>query len=416
MNRSPLSDCNRRRSLFDSPNLVRFINKTLHTQEENNPQLDSTTSSSSPSYKSYNPLEKHRVAITRKLTNMNEQSPLQLNRGIIQLSLITSDNHLTVKIVRIKGIHNRSSNILVKMTLIPDRKPLECNTRAVPNVNSSAIFNEKFTFEINTDDLHKRLCFSIYNYQQEKNDMQLQGCLSFGIKNTLKKQRIRGWFYILQEDVGELRHKQVPDHGEKHVTAINRDIADLEEHQFVISRGINDSFGFTVVGDSPTFVGKVTDNSPAAHCGLRPGDYIVKVNGQNVSRAQQRTVSNLIKHMKHSVTLDIHRYPSAHATANRDVLSLLSSTGTVSTEDSSTCSDSSISYRSHHLKQMPLTKANRQFVDLAQLGHYVEPKPMIRQVTTTSSTSAAATALQPFYEMTNSSMLAVKGSPTNTFV
>ncbi len=31
--------------------------------------------------------------------------------------------------------------------------------------------------------------------------------------------------------MGELRHKQVPDHGEKHVTAINRDIADLEEHQ-----------------------------------------------------------------------------------------------------------------------------------------------------------------------------------------
>jgi hypothetical protein len=77
------------------------------------------------------------------------------------------------------------------MTLIPDRKPLECNTRAVPNLNSSAIFNEKFTFEINNDDLHKRLCFSIYNYQQEKNDMQLQGCLSFGIKNTLKKQRVK---------------------------------------------------------------------------------------------------------------------------------------------------------------------------------------------------------------------------------
>lgn len=77
------------------------------------------------------------------------------------------------------------------MTLIPDRKPLECNTRAVPNLNGTATFNEKFTFEINNDDLHKRLCFSVYNYQQEKNDMQLQGCLSFGIKNTLKKQRVR---------------------------------------------------------------------------------------------------------------------------------------------------------------------------------------------------------------------------------
>ncbi|CAF3885441.1 unnamed protein product [Adineta steineri] len=412
MNRSPLSDFNRRRSLFDSPNFVRFINKTLHSKEKINPNLDSTTSSSSQSYSSYKPIQTPRVATTRKLTNMNEQSPLQLNRGIIQLSLITSDNHLTVKIIRVKGVNQRSSNILIKMTLIPDRKPLECNTRAVPNLNGSAVFNEKFTFEINNDDLHKRLCFSIYNYQQEKNDTQLQGCLSFGIKNTLKKQRIRGWFYILQEDVGELRHKQVPDHGEKHVTAINRDIADLEEHQFIISRGVNDSFGFTVVGDSPTFVGKVTENSPAAQCGLKPGDYIVKVNGQNVSRAQQRTVSNLIKHLKHSVTLDIHRYPSVHPTTNRDILSLLSSTGTVSTEDSSTCSDSSISYQSHRLKQIPLTNSNRHFVDLAQLGHYVEPKPLIRQ-TTTTTTSATA---QPFYEMTNSSMLAVKGSPTNTFV
>jgi len=109
--------------------------------------------------------------------------------------------------------------------------------------------------------------------------------------------------------------------------------------------------------------------------------------------------------MKHTVILDIHRYPTR--TPNRDVLSLLSSTGTVSTEDSSTCSDSSISYRSHQLKKMP---SNRHFVDLAQLGHYVEPKPLIRQTTGILSTA------QPFYEMTNSSMLAVKGSPTNTFV
>jgi hypothetical protein len=110
MNRSPLSDFNRRRSLFDSPNLVRFINKTLHSQDKIDPNLNSTTSST---YSSYNPIKTPRVAITRKLTNMNEQSPLQLNRGtnlkipkirfpilflgIIELSLITSDNHLTVK-------------------------------------------------------------------------------------------------------------------------------------------------------------------------------------------------------------------------------------------------------------------------------------------------------------------------------
>lgn len=119
MNRSPLSDFNRRRSLFDSPNLVRFINRTLHSKENLRSQLDSTTTSSSETYSTYNPQSNQRIAITRKLSNMNEQSPLQLNRGIhfktsstfsshslsflgiIQLSLITSDNHLTVKSISI---------------------------------------------------------------------------------------------------------------------------------------------------------------------------------------------------------------------------------------------------------------------------------------------------------------------------
>jgi hypothetical protein len=43
--------------------------------------------------------------------------------------------------------------------------------------------------------------------------------------------KIRGWFYLLQEDIGELRHKQVPNQNEKQVTKINRDIANLEEYQ-----------------------------------------------------------------------------------------------------------------------------------------------------------------------------------------
>ena len=135
------------------------------------------------------------------------------------------------------------------MTFIPDQKPLECHTRIVPNVNGSGVFNEKFTFEINNDDIYKRLCLSVYDYDMTESQMNFQGCLSFGIRNTLRKQKvlrkkkllfycnslvslkIRGWFYLLQEDIGELRHKQVSNYDEKQVTKINRDIANLEEHQ-----------------------------------------------------------------------------------------------------------------------------------------------------------------------------------------
>ena len=86
MNRSPLSDFNRRRSLLDSPNLVGFINKTVHSKENRQSHFDSTTTSSSETYSTYNPLPNPRIATTRKLSNMNEQSPLQLNRGTNSIS------------------------------------------------------------------------------------------------------------------------------------------------------------------------------------------------------------------------------------------------------------------------------------------------------------------------------------------
>lgn len=71
MYHSPLSDLNRKENLFDSPNIIHFINKTLHSKDYS------------------------RLAITRKLTSMNEQK--RSTSGIIQLSLIISDNHLTLK-------------------------------------------------------------------------------------------------------------------------------------------------------------------------------------------------------------------------------------------------------------------------------------------------------------------------------
>ncbi|CAF5187262.1 unnamed protein product, partial [Rotaria sp. Silwood1] len=109
------------------------------------------------------------------------------------------------------------------------------------------------------------------------------------------------------------------------------------------------------------------------------------------------TISNLIRHVKHSIILDIHRYPNV--SLNHEFFSLLSST-----EDSSTYSDSSIPY----YKRTCFLSSNRQFVDLAQLGHYIEPKSFIQQTTINTE--------KPFFPMSNSSMLAVKGSPTNTFV
>ena len=63
----------------------------------------------------------------------------------------------------------------------------------------------------------------------------------------------------------------------------------------IIPRQNNQSLGFTIVGDSPTWVSEVVPYGSAFRQGLQSGDFIVKINGQNVSRAQKRTVCQLIK-------------------------------------------------------------------------------------------------------------------------
>lgn len=63
----------------------------------------------------------------------------------------------------------------------------------------------------------------------------------------------------------------------------------------MIPRQSNQALGFTIVGDSPAWVDEVTPYGSAFRQGLQRGDFIVKINGQNVSRAQKRTVCQLIK-------------------------------------------------------------------------------------------------------------------------
>lgn len=134
-------------------------------------------------------------------TNMRRTRP-----AMIHLNLHTSDNHLTLKsmffshsyfqvflfsiVIRVRGIQIYSTHLLIKITFIPDIKPLECHTRTVPNLHGTGIFNEKLTFEINDDDIDKRLCLSIYTYSPSTDLMDNQGCLSFGIRNTLRKQKV----------------------------------------------------------------------------------------------------------------------------------------------------------------------------------------------------------------------------------
>ena len=82
------------------------------------------------------------------------------------------------------------TNVLVKIMLIPDHEPLECQTRQIIAQNGIALFNEQFTFEINDEDRQKRLCFALYE-QRKKSASICHGCFSFGIRNLMEKKRVR---------------------------------------------------------------------------------------------------------------------------------------------------------------------------------------------------------------------------------
>ncbi|KAG8200126.1 hypothetical protein JTE90_018915 [Oedothorax gibbosus] len=60
-----------------------------------------------------------------------------------------------------------------------------------------------------------------------------------------------------------------------------------------ISRGKN-GFGFTISGQAPCILSCIITGSPAEKAGLRPGDFLIAVNGQNVSKAPHDDVVHLI--------------------------------------------------------------------------------------------------------------------------
>ncbi|KAH9500272.1 hypothetical protein Btru_073594 [Bulinus truncatus] len=140
------------------------------------------------------------------------------------------------------------------------------------------------------------------------------GCMSFGVQSLLQKD-LDGWYYLLTEEVGRKKHLQAHTKPKTVLTArshqniphINKAVEGLERIVITVQRGKN-GFGFSFVDEFPPKVGRVDRASPAEQAGVKKGDMVIRINGQNVSRSTCEGVAHLVKKMNpQSITLELQR-------------------------------------------------------------------------------------------------------------
>lgn len=65
------------------------------------------------------------------------------------------------------------------------------------------------------------------------------------------------------------------------------------------------SFGITISGQRPCILSSIARNSPADQSGLRAGDFLISINGLNVSKLQHEVIVQLINNARPKIWMTI---------------------------------------------------------------------------------------------------------------
>lgn len=72
-----------------------------------------------------------------------------------------------------------------------------------------------------------------------------------------------------------------------------------------VERGAAGSFGITISGQKPCILSSIAKNSPADLAGLRAGDFLISINGLNVSKLQHEIIVQLINNAHPKIWMSI---------------------------------------------------------------------------------------------------------------
>lgn len=107
---------------------------------------------------------------------------------------------------------------------------------------------------------------------------------------------------------GGSTHDEVENGVVDHPTHVNKDLIGMNRLTIVLEKSDSESsYGFTITSSCPCMVGKVDIDKPAFRHGLRPGDFISKINGLNVSRASTESVVKMIKGSRSKLNIEVYR-------------------------------------------------------------------------------------------------------------
>ncbi|XP_040928983.1 regulator of G-protein signaling 3a isoform X4 [Betta splendens] len=205
--------------------------------------------------------------------------------------------------------------------MFPDSDPSgRQKTQMVPNCKNP-IFLQTFHFVVSESDLHKRLLVTMWNSDSTTRMSALLGCMSFGVRSLMDEgKEVRGWYYLLGEEVGRMKHLKVPQQINRTTDAVlSNHGAALETNcpenmqclTVTILRG-KDGFGFTICSDSPVRVQAVDPGGPADQAGLQQLDTLLQLNGQPVEQWKCVDLAHAIRNSPSVITVVVWRTgPSA---------------------------------------------------------------------------------------------------------
>ncbi|XP_068191840.1 regulator of G-protein signaling 3a isoform X1 [Antennarius striatus] len=265
-----------------------------------------------------------RVNLRKPSTNCPESSSFLLRtRGQLKLSILQKQEVLVVSVLEARVMECQGScDSYVKVGMFPDSNRRDRQkTQMVPQCRNP-IFLQSFSFAVGEGDLHKRLLFTMWNSDSIKRVSALLGCMSFGVCSLMELDKeIRGWYYLLGEELGRKKHLKVStqhnydcteaalsNHGGAPET--NRP-ENMQCLTVTILRG-KDGYGFTICSDSPVRVQAVDPGGPADQAGLQQLDTLLQLNGQPVEQWKCVDLAHAIRNSAGEITVVVWRTgPSA---------------------------------------------------------------------------------------------------------